>query len=159
MLAIRDPAPSFSLPDQDGQVRTLDEFLGNWLLLFFYPEDDTPGCTKEACGFRDLRTELQKRGCAVVGVSADSVESHRRFADKYELPFILVSDEAKTMINDYGVWREKNVMGVKKMGIVRTSFLIDPTGTIVKIYEKVKAEEHPDEVLADLDMARISIKH
>ncbi len=148
------PAPSFSLPDQEGNTHSLDQSRGQWLLLYFYPKDDTPGCTTEACGFRDLYAELQKRGVIVLGMSADSAESHEKFAEKFSLRFPLLSDPDKKTIQAYGAWGEKSMMGKKYMGILRTSYLIDPDGKIAKVYEKVKPEEHPQEVLKDVVMLR-----
>ena len=150
MLKLNSKAPAFSLPDQDGKPTKLSDFAGQWVLLYFYPKDDTPGCTKEACGFRDHLPKFAKTRVKVLGVSVDSVKSHRKFADKYGLPFTLLADEDKSVVSKYGVWLEKSLYGRKYMGTARTSFLIDPSGKIVKIYEKVKPEQHPQEVLADL---------
>lgn len=150
MLKPNSKAPAFSLPDQNGHIVKLSDFAGQWVLLYFYPKDDTPGCTKEACGFRDHLPKFNKTKVKVLGVSVDSVKSHRKFADKYGLPFTLLADEDKTVVNKYGVWVEKSMYGRKYLGTARTSFLIDPAGKIVKIYEKVKPEQHPAEVLADL---------
>lgn len=149
-LKAGDKAPSFTLPDQDGKNRKLSEYRGQWVLLYFYPKDDTPGCTKEACTIRDNFTAFKKLKIAVLGVSADSVIKHKKFADKYDLPFTLLSDEEKGMLNEYGVWGKKKFMGREYMGINRQSFLIDPSGKIAKVYEKVKPTDHADEVLADL---------
>jgi peroxiredoxin Q/BCP len=151
MLSIGSIAFSFSLADQDGSTQSLDAQRGKWALLYFYPKDDTPGCTKEACGFRDRMTELKKRGVVIFGISADSVESHKAFAEKFHLIFPLLADTEKKVIEAYGVWGEKEMAGKKYMGIRRMSFLIDPEGKIAKIYEKVNAEEHPEEVLKDLE--------
>jgi peroxiredoxin Q/BCP len=152
MLKLLSKAPAFSLPDQDGKLTKLSDFAGKWVLLYFYPKDDTPGCTKEACGFRDSLPHFKKSKVMVLGVSVDSVKSHRKFADKYGLPFTLLADEDKKVVNQYGVWVEKSMYGRKYMGTARTSFLIDPAGKIAKIYEKVKPEQHPAEVLADLKL-------
>lgn len=143
-------APNFTLPDQHGKTHTLSDYKGKWVLLYFYPKDDTPGCTKEACGMRDVFPKLKKMDAAVFGVSADSVQKHKKFAGKYKLPFTLLSDENKSIIKKYGVWAKKKFMGREYMGILRTSFLIDPKGTVAKIYEQVKPEQHAEEVLADL---------
>jgi len=143
-------APQFSLPDQDGIAHTLKNYLGAWVLIYFYPKDDTPGCTKEACGFRDNLPKLNKLKATVLGISADSITKHRKFADKYSLPFTLLADEDKTVLKAYGVWQEKSMYGRKYMGIMRTSFLIDPKGKIAKIYEKVKPDTHPQEVISYL---------
>ena len=145
-----DKAPSFMLPDQEGVMHTLAEYKGTWVLLYFYPKDDTPGCTKEACAIRDDFTDFEKLKLQVLGVSADSVKSHKKFVEKYTLPFILLADEEKKLIKAYGVWGKKKFMGREYNGIFRQSFLIDPRGNIAKVYEKVKPLEHAREVLADL---------
>ncbi len=144
-------APAFSLPDQDGNIHSLADFAGGWLLVYFYPKDDTPGCTEEACSLRDNLSGLKAKGLAIVGVSTDSVASHRKFADKFSLPFPLLADEGKQVVNAYGVWAEKSMYGKKYMGTLRSSFLIRPDGTIAKIYEKVKPGEHAAEILHDMD--------
>ena len=136
------PGPPFSLPDQHGKVHTLHDYQGQWVLLYFYPKDATPGCTKEACTFRDAYAGLREAGLRILGISADSVESHERFATRHELPFPLLADPAKGTIRAYGA---NGGFGVK-----RISFLIDPAGNIAKAYPKVKPTEHPGEVLADL---------
>lgn len=146
MTLINKKAPSFSLPDQDGKTHTLAQYLGSKVLLYFYPKDDTPGCTVEACNFRDGYKEFQKLGLVILGVSADSVKSHKKFADKFELPFPLLSDEDKTVCQAYGVWGKKKFMGREYMGITRSSFLIDEKGKIIKVYADVKVKEHADEV-------------
>lgn len=143
-------APDFRLPDQDGAVHSLKDERGRWVLLYFYPKDMTPGCTKEACAVRDTFPSFEKLNAVVWGVSADSVESHKKFAESYNLRFPLLADTEKKAIAAYGVWQEKNMMGRKYMGIVRSSFLIDPEGNIAKVYEKVKPELHAEEVLSDL---------
>ncbi len=150
MIIINSKAPAFKLPDQNNKVHTLKEYAGKWVLIYFYPKDDTPGCTKEACAIRDTFPAFGKLKAKVFGVSADTVESHKKFAKEYKLPFSLLADTKRTMIEKYGVWQEKNMMGKKFMGIVRSSFLISPEGKNVKIYEKVKPETHAEEVLADL---------
>ena len=147
---VGDSAPAFTLSDQEGKSHSLSDQKGKWVLIYFYPKDDTPGCTKEACGVRDKLPEFRKKNAVVFGVSADSVESHKKFARKFKLPFPLLSDPEKKMIGAYGAWGEKKFMGRSYMGIHRISVLVDPKGTIAKIYEKVKPEEHPSEVLADL---------
>ncbi|MBZ0167078.1 MAG: thioredoxin-dependent thiol peroxidase [Candidatus Omnitrophica bacterium] len=144
-----DKAPNFNLSDQEGKKIKLADFKGQWLLLFFYPKDNTPGCTKEACAVQDHLKEFNKLKFAVVGASPDSVASHRKFADKFGLKFPLLADEEKTLVNDYGVWGKKKFMGKEYMGVNRSSFLIDPKGKIAKIYFKVKPEHHAAEVLAD----------
>ena len=143
-------APSFSAMSQDGKKISLDDLKGQWVVLYFYPRDDTPGCTKEACGFRDSWEKIQETGAVVLGVSPDSVESHGKFARKFKLPFSLLADVDKKMVQDYGVWGEKKFMGRKYMGVHRTTFLINPQGKIQKIWREVKPAEHPAEVLAEL---------
>ena len=132
-------------------MHSLNEYRGKWVLIYFYPKDDTPGCTVEACGFRDRMKELQKRNIALLGVSKDSVESHQKFVKKYSLPFPLLVDPEKTMIEEYGAWGEKKFLGKTFMGIFRMSYLIDPEGKIAKVYEKVKSEGHAEEVLKDIE--------
>ncbi len=143
-------APEFSLLDQNGHPCALADFLGKWVVLYFYPKDDTPGCTKEACGFRDGFARFKRKGVVVLGISADSVKKHAKFVEKYELPFLLLADEQKTVVEQYGVWVKKKFMGREYMGILRTTFLIDPAGKIAKIYENVKPEGHAEEVLAEV---------
>jgi peroxiredoxin Q/BCP len=142
-----DTAPDFSLPDGNGKSVSLNDFKGKNLVIYFYPKDDTPGCTKEACDFRDNLARLKKSGAAVIGVSRDTVKSHAKFASKYDLPFPLLSDEEGEMLKAYGVWQKKSFMGKTFMGIVRTTFLADGKGAIRKVWEKVKVEGHVDEVL------------
>ena len=155
-------APQFNLSDQAGQIHNLKDYAGKWILLYFYPKDDTPGCTKEACGFRDNLPKFKKlpppspdtgearRGIEIIGISIDSVAKHKKFAEKYKLPFTLLADEDKKVIGLYNVWQKKKFMGREYMGTVRMSFLIAPNGKIAKIYEHVKPELHPAEVLQDL---------
>lgn len=140
MLKVGDKAPEFCLPDQSGKDQELADYHGQWILLYFYPKDNTPGCTKEACGIRDSWSAFKKLGVAVLGVSADSSQSHTKFSEKYTLPFTLLADTEKTVIAKYGA------EGLFK----RVSYLIDPDGNIAKVYEKVKPEEHAEEVIADL---------
>ncbi|MDB4978560.1 MAG: bcp [Candidatus Peribacteria bacterium] len=147
---LHSPAPDFTLPDQDGTMHTLGSYKGQWVLLYFYPKDDTPGCTKEACGFRDLQKEFAAKNARIFGISTNSVKSHRKFADTYALPFTLLADEQKEVVQAYNVWKPKKFMGREYLGTLRTSFLINPEGTIVKIYENVSPEEHPREVLQDI---------
>jgi peroxiredoxin Q/BCP len=149
-LKIGDRAPTFALPDQEGKTRSLEEFLGSWILLYFYPKDDTPGCTKEAREIRDHWPALRKAAVVVVGISPDPVRRHARFAEKYQLPFTLLSDVKKEIVETYGVWAKKKFMGREYMGTKRQSFLIDPEGRIVKIYENVKPAVHAEEVLEDI---------
>ncbi len=143
-------APDFTLLDQDGVAHTLSELRGTYVLIYFYPKDDTPGCTKQACAIRDADPDFSKLNAQVLGVSADSVASHKKFVEKYGLPFTLLADEDKTVVNAYGVWGKKQFMGREYEGILRTSFLVAPDGTIAKVYEKVKPELHAAEVLADI---------
>lgn len=144
-------APDFSLPDQNGEIRTLKEFAGKWVVLYFYPKDSSPGCTVEACSFRDVETVIAELGNAIViGVSKDSVTSHKKFADKHELKFILLSDESTGMINAYGAWLEKRMFGKKYMGVLRMTHIIDPAGEIVKTYPKVNPTDHAGEIILDL---------
>lgn len=150
MLTEHTNAPDFTLPDQDGVLHTLSGYKGTWVLIYFYPKDDTPGCTKEACQLRDTFPNFEKLNAKVFGVSADTVQSHKKFAEKYKLPFTLLADPEKKMLEAYGVWQEKKFMGRTYMGIVRASFLIDPNGVVVKVYPKVLPEKHAAEVLVDL---------
>ena len=150
MLKIGQKAPGFHLPDQAGKEHDLKDYAGKWVLLYFYPKDDTPGCTVEACTLRDNFPKFKKMKAVVLGVSADAVKKHAKFAEKYDLPFTLLSDEKKEMLGDYGVWAKKKFMGREYMGILRNSYLIDPQGKIAKIYEGVKPAQHAEEVLQDL---------
>ncbi len=150
MLTQGQSAPAWTGIDQHGDTRSSNEFLGSWLLLYFYPKDDTPGCTTEACGLRDTFPELRSNNVHVVGVSADDEKSHQKFAKKFDLPFALIADTDKSIINAFGVWGEKSMYGKKYMGILRTSFLIDPTGVVQKVYEQVKPAEHAKEILQDI---------
>lgn len=150
-LKIGDKAPGFRLPDQGGKEHDLKDYAGKWVLLYFYPKDDTPGCTVEACAFRDSFPKFRRLGIAVLGVSVDPVKRHAKFVEKYGLPFTLLSDEKKELVNAYGVWAKKKFMGREYMGTLRNSYLIDPEGRIAKIYEGVKPKDHAEEVLADLE--------
>ncbi len=145
-----DKAPDFSLKNDSDEVVKLSSYKGKKVVLYFYPKDDTPGCTAEACSFRDGISEIQKRGAVIFGVSTDSVESHKKFKEKYHLNFPLLSDADKKVVDAYAVWKEKNMYGKKYMGIERTTFVIDENGKIKKIFPKVKVEGHYDEVLAEL---------
>ena len=140
-------APQFTLPNQDGEEVSLKDYLGKKVLLYFYPKDDTPGCTTEACSIRDNIGQFKSAKMVVLGVSTDSVKSHKKFADKYGLPFTLLSDEDKKVVNKYGVWGLKKFMGREYMGTMRNSFLIDEEGRIEKVFEKVKPAEHVSQVL------------
>ena len=143
-------APDFKLPDQTGAEHSLSDFQGKWVLLYFYPKDNTLGCTKEACTIAEAFPDFGALDAVVLGVSVDSVESHAKFARKYNLPFLLLSDTDKQVVNQYGVWQQKKFLGREYMGILRQSLLIDPSGKIAKIYEKVSPANHAEEVLADL---------
>lgn len=147
-------APDFTLRDQDGVSHSLSAQKGKWVLVYFYPKDDTPGCTKEACAIRDSLPDLRALDALVYGISTDSVASHKKFAEKYGLPFTLLSDEDKDAVNAYGVWGLKKFMGREYEGTLRTSFLVDPSGKIAKVYEGVKPEQHAAEVIADLKALR-----
>lgn len=140
-------APAFSLPDQNGVIHTLEEYKGKKVILYFYPKDNTPGCTKQACNFGELYPHFLEKGAVVIGVSRDSVSSHKKFEEKYGLPFTLLSDTELAAIKAYDVWQEKNMYGKKTMGVVRTSYLIDENGTIIKAAGKVKAAENPAQML------------
>ncbi|OGU54731.1 MAG: alkyl hydroperoxide reductase [Ignavibacteria bacterium RBG_13_36_8] len=144
-------APAFTLFDNRGKKVSLNDFLGKKVVLYFYPKDMTSGCTKEACDFRDTFPNFKKVNAVVLGLSADSIESHRKFSDKYKLPFTLLSDPDKKVLEKYGVWKEKSFYGKKYMGIERTTFVIDKQGKIVKIFPKVKVPGHVEEVLAVLE--------
>jgi len=150
MLKIGDKAPEFSLPSSDRSTSSLKDFKGKKVVLYFYPKDDTSGCTKEACSFRDNLARVRKKGAVILGISADSIHSHGKFIEKYDLTFPLLSDESKETIKAYGVWKEKSMYGRKYMGIERTTFIIDEKGKIAHIFPKVKVEGHTDEVLQKL---------
>jgi peroxiredoxin Q/BCP len=150
MLSVGATAPDFSLPSTSGDVVSLKNLRGKKVVLYFYPKDDTPGCTKEACSFRDDLTRIKRKGALVFGVSADSIPSHQKFIEKYELNFPLLSDESKEMLKAYGVWQQKSFMGKKYMGIVRTTYIIDEEGRVAHVFPNVKVEGHTEEVLAKL---------
>lgn len=150
MISQGSSAPDFTLPDQNGKEHSLSDYKGTWVLLYFYPKDDTPGCTKEACSLRDMFPDFRKLKVVVLGVSTDSVKSHAKFVKKYDLPFTLLADEEKKVVNLYNVWQKKKFMEREYMGTLRSSFLINPEGKIAKIYESVKPEVHAQEVLDDL---------
>ncbi len=143
-------APDFSLPDQSGQVHQLKQYRGQWVVLYFYPKDDTPGCTREACSFRDRSAEMTRHGAVVLGLSPDSTVSHQRFAGKYRLPFPLLSDPDKAVLARYGVWQEKHNYGRTYLGVVRTTYLIAPDGKVARRWDKVKVDGHDQAVLAAL---------
>ena len=150
MLKVGDRAPDFSLPSTEGKNISLSDLRGKKVVLYFYPKDDTPGCTKESCSFSDNLAKVRSKGAVIYGVSADSIKSHHKFIDKYKLTFPLLSDETKEMINAYGVWGEKSFMGKKYMGIIRTTFILDEKGNITHIFSPVKVDGHTEEVLAAL---------
>ena len=141
-------APAFTLADKDGKMVSLSDFLGKKVVLYFYPKDNTPGCTRQACAFAAAYGEFEKKNAVVIGISKDSVTSHEKFAEKYNLPFILLSDPDLQAIRAYGVWQEKKLYGKTSMGVVRTTFLIDEKGIIVKVMPKVKPDTNAADVLA-----------
>jgi len=149
-LKVGDKAPAFSAPSNGGGTVALSDFTGKNVVLYFYPRDDTPGCTKEACAFRDVFAALKKKGAVVLGVSTDPVKAHDKFVEKYKLPFPLLADEDHAIMDAYGVWGEKTFMGRRYQGTHRVTFLIGPDGRIRKIWPAVKPEEHAAEVLAEL---------
>ena len=143
-------APAFKLLDQDGKAHSLKDYLGQKVVLYFYPKDNTPGCTTEACSFRDEFSAFKKSNTVILGVSADAVKSHKNFSEKFSLPFPLLSDESKEVLEKYGVWKEKSMYGKKYLGIERTTVVIDETGNVKKIFPKVKVTGHTEEVLEAL---------
>ncbi|SLM48835.1 putative peroxiredoxin bcp [Nitrospira japonica] len=149
-LEIGDKAPEFALPDQHGKTVSLKNFKGKQIVLYFYPKDDTPGCTKESCDFRDVESQIVRAGAVIVGVSMDGQDSHQKFIKKYGLPFPLLSDEDASISKSYGVYKEKNMYGRKSWGIERSTFVIDPAGTLKAVFRKVKVDGHADEVLTAL---------
>jgi Peroxiredoxin len=144
-------AKDFELPDQNGKIHNLSDYKGKWIILYFYPKDDTPGCTKEACVFRDSIDKYQKLGAAILGVSKDSVASHKKFAEKYHLNFPILSDETKNVIKEYKSWGIKKFMGREFEGTIRNTYLINPKGEVKKFYEKVNPLTHSDQILKDLN--------
>ena len=150
MLEIGTKAPDFSLPDQNGEIHSLEEYKGKNVILYFYPRDNTAGCTTQACGFAERYPQFLEKNAVVLGVSKDSVASHKKFEEKYELPFTLLSDTELSCIQAYDVWKEKNNYGKKTMGVVRTTYLIDEQGIIVKAFGKVKAADNPAQMLEEL---------
>ena len=150
MLSIGTAAPDFTLPDQNGASHSLSDYRGQKVILYFYPKDNTAGCTRQACAFGELYPQFREKGAVVLGVSKDSVASHKRFEEKYGLPFTLLSDEEKTVIQAYDVWKEKKNYGKVSMGVVRTTYLIDENGVIIRAYDKVKAAENPMQMLEEV---------
>lgn len=150
MLTVGAKAPGFTLQDQNGNERTLSEFQGRKVILYFYSKDMTSGCTKQACGFAELYPQFMEKGAVVIGVSKDTVASHKRFEEKYNLPFVLLADPDKEVIQAYDVWKEKNMYGKATMGVIRTTYLIDENGMIVKAFTKVKAADNPQQMLNEL---------
>lgn len=151
MLEVGTKAPAFSLPDQNGTMHSLEEYRGKKVILYFYPKDNTPGCTKQACGFGELYPQFQEQGAVVLGVSKDSVASHKKFEEKYHLPFTLLSDPELSCIQAYDVWQEKKNYGKVSMGVVRTTYLIDEEGVIVRAFGEVKVAENPAQMLAQIE--------
>ena len=151
MLEVGTKAPGFTLPDQNGEQKSLSDYKGQKVILYFYPKDNTSGCTKQACAFGDLYPQFREKGVVVLGVSKDSVASHKRFEEKYGLPFTLLSDVDKTVIQAYDVWKEKKLYGKVSFGVVRTTYLIDEDGIIVKAFGKVKAADNPAQMLGELE--------
>ena len=147
MLEIGTLAPDFCLPDQNGVSHRLSDYRGQRVIVYFYPKDMTAGCTSQACGFRDLYPQIREKGAVILGISADTVESHKKFEEKHGLPFPMLSDPDKTVIQAYDVWKEKNMYGRKVMGLVRSTYLVDENGIIVQAMGKVKAKENPQEML------------
>lgn len=151
MLQTGSKAPDFTLPDQNGTLHSLSDYLGKKVILYFYPKDMTSGCTKQACAFGELYPQFLEKGAVVLGVSKDTVASHKKFEEKYGLPFTLLSDPEKTVLQQYDVWKEKKNYGKISMGILRTTYLIDEEGVIVRATDKVKAAENPAQMLKELD--------
>ena len=150
MVNVSEKAPDFTLPDQNGDIHTLEEYRGKKVILYFYPKDNTAGCTKQACGFAERYPQFLEKGAVVLGVSKDSVKSHKNFETKYELPFTLLSDPERQAIEAYDVWKEKKNYGKVSMGVVRTTYLIDENGIIVNAMDKVKAADNPQQMLEEL---------
>ena len=151
MLETGTKAPDFSLPDQGGVIHSLSRYRGKKVILYFYPRDNTPGCTKQACGFRDLYPKFTEKSAVVLGVSKDSVASHKKFKEKYQLSFPILSDTELQVIQAYDVWKEKKLYGKVSMGVVRTTYLIDENGIISKAFGKVKAAQNPEQMLEELN--------
>jgi len=150
MLEVGTKAPDFTLPDQNGDLHSLSEYKGKKIILYFYPKDNTPGCTKQACGFAERYPKFTEKGAVVLGISKDSVASHKKFEEKYGLPFTILSDPELVAIQAYDVWQEKKNYGKTYMGVVRTTYLIDEEGKIAKAFDKVKAADNPEQMLGEL---------
>ena len=150
MLEVGIKAPDFELPDQDGNMHKLSDYIGKKVILYFYPKDNTPGCTKQACGFSERHPQFMEKGAVVLGISKDSVASHKKFVEKYGLAFTLLADPERKVIETYDVWKEKKNCGKGSMGVVRTTYLIDEQGVIVKANDKVKAAEDPENMLQEI---------
>ena len=150
MLEVGTKAPDFTLPDQNGDLHSLSEYRGKRVILYFYPKDNTPGCTKQACGFAERYPQFIEKGAVVLGISKDSVASHKKFEEKYGLPFTILSDPELVAIQAYDVWQEKKNYGKTYMGVVRTTYLIDEEGKIAKVFDKVKAADNPEQMLGEL---------
>lgn len=150
MLEVGTKAPEFTLPDQNGEMHSLSDYKGQKVILYFYSKDSTAGCTKQACGFGERYPQFREKGAVVLGVSKDSVASHKKFEEKNNLPFTLLSDTEKTVIQAYDVWKEKKMYGKVSMGVVRTTYLIDEDGMIIKAFDKVKAADNPQQMLEEL---------
>lgn len=150
MLEIGTKAPDFSLPDHNGTIHSLSDYRGKKVILYFYPADMSPGCTNQACSFRDMYPQIQEKGAVVLGVNADSVESHKKFMEEHGLPFMLLSDPEKTVLQAYDVWKERSMFGKPVMGIERSTYLIDEEGTIIKAFGKVKPKDNAKQMLKEL---------
>ena len=151
MLEVGTKAPDFTLPDQDGKFHSLSDYAGKKVILYFYPKDNTPGCTKQACGFSELYPQFEEKGAVVLGISKDTVASHKKFQEKFGLAFALLSDTELSAIKAYDVWQEKKMCGKVSMGVVRTTYLINEEGIIEKVFDKVKAAENPAQMLVEIE--------
>jgi thioredoxin-dependent peroxiredoxin len=151
-LDVGQQSPDFTADSSQGTPLTLSDLRGRWVVLYFYPKDDTPGCTKQACAFRDTHAKLSGKNVVVVGCSPDDLRSHDKFISKYDLPFVLISDQSREIASTYGVWKEKNMYGKRIKGIERTTFLINPDGEIAKIWSRVRVDGHIDEIIDELQM-------
>ncbi len=150
MLQVGTKAPNFTLPDQNGKMHSLEEYKGKKVILYFYPKDNTPGCSKQACGFSERYPQFTEKGAVILGISKDSVASHKKFEEKYDLKFTLLSDTERKVIEAYDVWKEKKNYGKVSMGVVRTTYLIDEEGVIIKANDKVKAAEDAEKMLGEV---------